>query len=155
MQSLLDWSVTLESSEYPAHQNELRRVLESLLAEAGNLLSLPSTHDYRQHSIITLSSTLKRKIQKLFGAFVALSSRGEEEDGDEEGDGGEGDGGKRGRTKLDKAVVVGERVKEVEKTAKDLQKEVYTYTHSSGLTLFLGVLIPAPLYLPTPSSAMR
>ena len=85
---------------------------------------------------------------------MALGSRGEEEDGDE-GGGGEGDGGKRGRTKLDKAVVVGERVKEVEKTAKDLQKEVYTYTHSSDLTLFLGVLIPAPLYLPTPSSVMR
>ena len=57
---------------------------------------------------------------------MALGSRGEEEDGGE-GGGGEGDGGKRGRTKLDKAVVVGERVKEVEKTAKDLQKEVYTH----------------------------
>ena len=104
--------------------------MEAILAEAGKLLLFTSTPDYRQHSIITLSSNLKRKMQKLFGAFVALASAGGGEGGEGgegvrgEGDGDDGQGDRGGGKKLEKEVVVGERVTEVVKTVKDLKKEV-------------------------------
>lgn len=99
--------------------------MQGILSEAGDLLSLSFTHDYRQHSVITLSSTLKHKTQKLFGAFLALGSRGEgESDKEEEGGEEEVEREREGGVKLEKEVVIGERVKAVTKTAQDLKKEV-------------------------------
>ena len=124
LQSLLDSSSSLEISQYPDLQDRLKAVLQGLLSEARELLTLSFTRDYRQHSIITLSSALKHKTQKLFGAFLALVSRWgrEEEDEGEESGGGEREG--EGGVKLDKEKVISERVKAVKKTAQDLKREV-------------------------------
>ena len=125
LQSLLDSSSSLETSQYPDLQDRLKAVLQRLLSEARELLTLSFTRDYRQHSIITLSSALKHKTQKLFGAFLALGSRWgreEEEEGEEGSGGGEREVG--GGVKLDKEKVISERVKAAKKTAQDLKKEV-------------------------------
>ena len=125
----------METSQYPDLQDRLRAVLQSLLSEARDLLALSFTRDYRQHSIITQSSALKHKTQKLFGAFLALGSKWgreeEEEEEEEEGDGGgervrEGERGREGKggVKLDRESVINERVKVIKKTAQDLKKEV-------------------------------
>ena len=121
----------METSQYPDLQDRLRAVLQSLLSEARDLLALSFTRDYRQHSIITQSSALKHKTQKLFGAFLALGSKWGREEEEEEGDGGgererEGERGRegKGRVKLDKESVINERVKAIKKTAQDLKKEV-------------------------------
>ena len=138
----------MEGSQYPDHQERLESVLQRILSEAGNLLSLSFLHDYRQHSVITLSSELKKQTQKLFGAFLALGGSQREMEGEEvsgergrrgEGDGmdvseGERDG--RGREEGEREGVNGggreakqraiqRRVQEITKTVKDLKKEVH------------------------------
>lgn len=112
LQRLLDSST---SQEHSAHQDQLQTVLQSLLSEAGDLLSLSFTHDYRQHSVITLSSTLKHKSKKLFRAMADQQEGGKEEEGEEAGGSGGG--------KLEKYKVI-ERAKEVKRTAQELKKEV-------------------------------
>ena len=122
----------MESGRYVTHQARITNCLENILIEASGLLSLPSTPDFRHHVIITLSRTVKQRVQKLFGVFISAmsdagggASRGVK--GDVSGDGvkGEGDGDKRLR-KLEKEAMLDQCVKKIMKTANSLRKEVYT-----------------------------
>lgn len=123
LQRLLDSITSQEHLEHPINWDQLQKVLQSLLSETGEVLSLSFTHDYRQHSVITLSSALKHKSKKLSRALEMQQEGGERERG-------EGGGG-GGKSEKDKVI---ERVKEVKKTAQDLKKEVctcpkYLYVH--------------------------
>lgn len=117
LQRLLDSIASQEHLDHPFHWDQLQKVLQSLLSETGDVLSLSFTHDYRQHSVITLSSTLKHKSKKLSRALEVQQEGGERERSE---GGGEGGGG---RLEKDKVI---ERVKEVKKTAQELKKEVCT-----------------------------
>ena len=110
VQTLVESTVGLEVTEHAEHRTRLKAALKSVLTDTGELLSLSFLHDYRQHSVITNSQTLKRRTQRL---LLALGAGRREEEGEEE----EGGGGSRKR-------VIESRVKEVESTAQDLKKEV-------------------------------
>ncbi|CAI8041298.1 Catenin alpha [Geodia barretti] len=110
LESLLSVTVGMEPSGYTHHQTRLGTVLKRILAEAGDLLSLSFPHDYRQHSIITLSQTLKHGTRRLLLALGRGGRREEEEE--EEGGGSAGD------------TVIGDIIIEVESTAQDLKKEL-------------------------------
>ena len=93
----------IEATKYSEHQSRLKVALKRILSEAGELLSLSYPHDYRQHSVITLSRALKHRTQKL---LLALA-------GEEEGEEGE-----------ERSSTVERRVKDVENAAIDLKREV-------------------------------
>ena len=111
----------MEPSGYTHHQTRLGTVLKRILAEAGDLLSLSFPHDYRQHSIITLSQTLKHGTRRLLLALGRGGRREEEEE--EEGGGSAGD------------TVIGDIIIEVESTAQDLKKEVEQLIRQHKLSL--------------------
>ena len=126
----------MEPSGYTHHQTRLRTVLKRILAEAGDLLSLSFPHDYRQHSIITLSQTLKHSTQRL---LLALGRGGRREEEEEEERGGSASG----------TTVIGDITREVESTAQDLKKEVEQLTQQHKLSLpLLSVLKVSPLLPP-------
>lgn len=123
-QDLIGSSLSVDSSDYPTHQHQLEDVLHRLLNEAGSVLSLSFLHDYRQHSIITLSSTLKHKMEKLFRVL-----KGSVQDGGEE------------REKV-KVKVISERVEEVKKTAQDLKLQLTNAVMDQLSGAFLQPLTP-------------
>ena len=90
----------IEATKYSEHQSKLKAALKHILSEAGELLSLSYPHDYRQHSVITLSRSLKHRTQKL---LLALA-------GEEEGE--------------ERSSTVERRVKDAENAAIDLKREV-------------------------------
>jgi catenin alpha len=129
LESLLSVTVGMEPSGYTHHQTRLRTALKRILAEAGDLLSLSFPHDYRQHSIITLSQTLKHSTQRL---LLALGQGGRREEEEEEERGGSASG----------TTVIGDITREVESTAQDLKKELTNAVMDQLSGAFLQPLVP-------------
>lgn len=130
-QRLLDSISSRDHLDHPVHWGQLQTALQNLLSEAGDVPSLFFAHDYRQHSVITLSSTLKHKSKKLSRALEVEQEGGKRERGKGEG------GGEGGKSEKENVI---ERVKEVKKTAQELKKEVCTspkqlYFHIPPLSL--------------------
>ena len=128
----------MEPSQTADHQTRLKGVLRRILAEAGELLSLSFPHDYRQHSIITLSQTLKHNTKRLLLALGRRGRKGDEEEEEEEGIGGS------------REVVTRDLTKEVESTAQSLKKEV-SQPEQQQLLFPLAICFQTSVYPSLPS----